>query len=815
MGGRDLCLEICWRTYIQTHRGGGARFLRLLSYFATFALVIGTFLPFMSKLAYSEGTLSYEIRATFITSDPSSDNLKIKIKEDPQAEISQAGAGDSEEDGDVGDVQEINSKYSKCRVVFTVTSSNSSLYTAGKKITCVWTSSDSAPDDPQNCGQEVEIRKDQKTGDLYSDVTFRETSEHPFAVSIVDVDEPNKTLTPKEGTPNGTVFLKGVPFTVNSDEKKLNVVSSDESSTNLQIPFWASINDYGNEILPEPSVTILGTPVTLNGTSYRIEHFEPKTNPETQEPITLITLKKAPVVPISISYPVSKSGFYKFCIKSDTDTTYRVIYAKEGDKTITFNAAINGQHTAKALKVEPVSMNKGEAPLWDADTMPFIPDFDVKTNTLSWNWPKNRILITPIYLKEGFSYSNIFNEFVNAESADMAKMTVTLTPVGAETTSTKPLVSSSYDKDLKGLIVDNVVPGTYNVTFSSNDPTIRQTYDLTGEYRIVHNADDTYQIDHLASPNHDLWYAPGTKNVQDAGLYPGRKTRLMFAIPQKMKVEKLVRNTSSLANASFASSAKAKAGDEVEYQLKVTLPRDYHLLWKNGDDFVIGSEKPMRLADTLNSHLALDEKSVKVADGKDQAVTGITHEYDTNKRELIIKDTRAAQTQDIRYKKGASHEEVEKALKTEYKLRENEEVIYIRYKAKVNDFPTDGVIKNTVGESTAKVEETTSPSPAPTPTPEPPVPEPTPEPPAPEPTPTPEQPAPAPEPTAPAPAAPAEPTPEPVKPEPAAPQQAPQRKAIPQTSDATTPMQTQAGALAVIALLLCAFGTAYRVRRSA
>lgn len=130
---RDLLAHI----HTNPSGGGGARFLRLLSYFATFALVIGTFLPFMSKLAYSEGTLSYEIRATFITSDPSSDNLKIKIKEDPQAEISQAGAGDSEEDGDVGDVQEINSKYSKCRVVFTVTSSNSSLYTAGKKITCV------------------------------------------------------------------------------------------------------------------------------------------------------------------------------------------------------------------------------------------------------------------------------------------------------------------------------------------------------------------------------------------------------------------------------------------------------------------------------------------------------------------------------------------------------------------------------------------------------------------------------------------------------------------------------------------------------
>ena len=100
--------------------------------------------------------------------------------------------------------------------------------------------------------------------------------------------------------------------------------------------------------------------------------------------------------------------------------------------------------------------------------------------------------------------------------------------------------------------------------------------------------------------------------------------------------------------------------------------------------------------------------------------------------------------------------------------------------------------------------------PAPTPEPEPPTP--TPEPPAPAPapvpTPTPEQPTPAP-------AAPAEPGPEPVTPEAAAPQQAPQRKAIPQTSDATTPMQTQAGALAAIALLLCAFGAVFRVRRSA
>ena len=232
--------------------------------------------------------------------------------------------------------------------------------------------------------------------------------------------------------------------------------------------------------------------------------------------------------------------------------------------------------------------------------------------------------------------------------------------------------------------------------------------------------------------------------------------------------------------------------------------------------YLAGHECPLTLSDVIDSRLSVLANSVEILNGELNAFaqTDMNSTFDEANNILTVTDKRPSE---VHSTDGISP----------LTLRAEEETIHVRFKAKIKSFGESNEIGNTVDGSTATIVKP-KPEPTPTPTPEPPAPAPTPEPPTPTPEPTPAptptpqptpepapQPTPAPEPTAPAPAAPAEPTPEPVKPEPAAPQQAPQRKAIPQTSDATTPMQTQAGALAVIALLLCAFGTAYRVRRSA
>lgn len=309
--------------------------------------------------------------------------------------------------------------------------------------------------------------------------------------------------------------------------------------------------------------------------------------------------------------------------------------------------------------------------------------------------------------------------------------------------------------------------------------------------------------------------------TKDKSWYMGTKNKSFVALPLKTRLEKRVRLVQDGKN-DFEKKIVAHVGDTVQFDIAVTLPKDYNLSWKfssgNITMYLAGHECPLTLSDVIDSRLSVLADSVEILNGELNAFdkNAMNSTFDETNNMLTVTDKRPSE---VHSTDGTSP----------LTLRAAEETIHVRFKAAIKSFGESNEIGNTVEGSTATIVKPTpeppapeptptpepAPTPEPTPTPEPPVPEPTPEPPAPEPTPTPEQPAPAPEPTAPAPAAPAEPTPEPVKPEPAAPQQAPQKKAIPQTSDATTPMQTQAGALAVIALLLCAFGAAYRARRSA
>lgn len=786
--------------------------------FACACALAGAFL-YAPARSFAQGpqALPYEIRATFITQKDAPE-LEISLPDDPSAIAAQ--------DEDTTTTVKLSKKYNKEYVVFKVTPGDASKYAEGKTIRCAWEDDDCASDDPQIQPRTLTIKKDAQHNILYSEVTFRESFPQQYDVDVQEKDNTGAltSLNPDTVTQSNSPFIKAVPFTVAGETKYFDIVMNDESITNLVLKYYAPVDDKGSVAsLDDPSPYTLGMPVSIGNESYRIEDAQKINKGDEDHKITL-TLKKAPAHRFTIKYPVTGGGSYKFRVSSDIDSTYRVVAAHDGDQEITIDTALNFPENNSRLNIEPVKMDDGPKPLWDTNSVSVMPDFDVKTNTMPFVlWPKNRILITPIVLTDQVTAGTAVSTLAKDTLSDLKKITVTLTPVaennGERAAISAPLVGTQCDAEHLGIVVDNVQSGTYRVTFSSTDSQILKTYDLSVVYTLVLDTDGNGRINYTAGD--EFWYAPGAKSKDAAGLYPGIKTKLAFTIPHKIGIEKLVRNISTASSQKFSSSAKAKVGDTVEYQIKLTFPRDYNLLWKYPDSFILGSSRKLKLQDTLDANLAFDSESFQVVDADGKTVEGITHTYDEQTRDLLITDTRATKEQDIVEGK-KTPQEVKTASETKLKLRDKEEVVYLRFKAKINGFGNEKRIGNTVGESTATIEQLEGPV-VPTPQPEPPAPTPVPPAPKPAPTPAPHVPSlPLPQPQLQIPAArlvpaetlqapavtpAAEPAPAPAAPAPAAPE-----PALPQTGDEFAPAALLGSIAAFLSISFCALGFVLRAR---
>lgn len=770
--------------------------------FACACALAGAFLYAPARsLAQDPQALPYEIRATFITQKDASE-LELSLPDDLSATIAQ--------DEDKSTTTELNNGYSREYVVFKVTPGDASKHAEGKTIQCAWKDDDCAADDPQLQPRTLTIKKDAEHNVLYSEVAFRESFSQQYDVTVQEKDNTGAltSLNPDTVTQNDSPFIKAIPFTVAGETKYFDIVANEESSTNLALKYYVPVDDKGNAAPLNLSPYTLGMPVSIGSESYRIEDAQ-KVDTEDDHKFTL-TLKKAPAHHFTIKCPVTGGGSYKFRVSSDIDSTYRVVAAHDGDQEITIDTALNFPANNSRLRIEPVKMDEGPQPLWDTSSI-VMPDFDVKTNTMPFVlWPKNRILITPIVLTDQVTAGTAVSTLAKSTLSDLKKITVTLTPVtehnGERAAIPAPLVGTQCDAAHLGIMVDSVQPGTYHVTFSSTDPQILKTYDLSVVYTLVLDNDGNGQINYTAGD--EFWYAPGAKSKDAAGLYPGIKTKLAFTIPHKIGIEKLVRNATTAPAQVFASQTKAKVGDAVEYQIKLTLPRDYNLLWKYPDSFILGSPRKLKLKDTLDANLSLDPESFRVVGADGKTIEGITHTYNEQTRDLLITDTRKTQEQVIS-EGNKTPQDVKTASETKLKLRDKEEVVYLHFKAKVNGFGNEKRIGNTVGESTATIEqleEPVAPTPAPTPVPPAPKPEPTPEPHVPSlPLPQPPLTRLVPAETLQAPAV--TPAPETKAPAPAAPE-----PALPQTGDECAPAALLGSVAALLSISFCALGLVLHAR---
>ncbi len=661
--------------------------------------------------------------------------------------------------------------------------------------------------------QELTIKKDDKKGVYYADFTFKDSLYTSKPLSLID--EHNTNIILKKDIENFPITLNGIEDTA--------TISATEDKSGNEIGIGVQPNDDGKITASiELSQKAVGTIVTINDAKYIVQSVEK------QNDGFIVHVKKIETITKNVAFTLKRSFYlgaanatFQVVSKANSivvDTKKVSQPVIKGTEPITFNVTLLCAKNNPDITVTIVKKDQPTPLAWDGAAYPIDGAYDSESATYTATLARDfAVFVAP--LKDNTPIDNVFRATsVPGLDAELKNENGEIQNVKFEF-SKDSLISYAYH-------VRGIVPGTYTLRFTSTDKTLQDTYDLSTIYKVRLDKDGYLQISHLGDTDQTLYYAPGTEKLipgmtKDKSWYMGTKNKSFVALPLKTRLEKRVRLVQDGKN-DFEKKIVAHVGDTVQFDIAVTLPKDYNLSWKfssgNITMYLAGHECPLTLSDVIDSRLSVLADSVEILNGELNAFdkNAMNSTFDETNNMLTVTDKRPSE---VHSTDGTSP----------LTLRAAEETIHVRFKAAIKSFGESNEIGNTVEGSTATIVKPTpeppapeptptpepAPTPEPTPTPEPPVPEPTPEPPAPEPTPTPEQPAPAPEPTAPAPAALAEPTPEPVKPEPAAPQQAPQKKAIPQTSDATTPMQTQAGALAVIALLLCAFGAAYRARRSA
>ena len=268
--------------------------------FACVCALAGAFLYAPARsFAQDPQALPYEIRATFITQKDASD-LEISLPDDLSATIAQ--------DEDKTTTTELKNRYSREYVVFKVTPGDASKYAEGKTIQCAWKDDDCAADDPQLQPRTLTIKKDAQHNVLYSEITFREGFPQQYDVVVQEKDNAGAftSLNPDTVTQNDSPFIKAIPFTAAGETKYLDIVTNEESATNLGLRYYVPVDDKGNAAEPDPYPYTLGMPVSIGNESYRIEDAQ-KVDKEDDHKFTL-TLKKAPAHRFTIKFPVTGGG---------------------------------------------------------------------------------------------------------------------------------------------------------------------------------------------------------------------------------------------------------------------------------------------------------------------------------------------------------------------------------------------------------------------------------------------------------------------------------------------------------------------------
>lgn len=783
-------------------------FIRLAAVVTSLVCVFAL-LSFPQVHAFAEGdaVLPYEIRATIITSEKLSD---LELMDSWTSGIFKLSDNNHTK---ILSQKQLNSQIYRYEVVYTVQPSSPDDYSLGSKSKFKLCTEQYLLSDNVS----AEVKKDDSKNVLYSDFTFRESFSSEYAVKLVDADTKQAiSIAPP---------LKDVEFLLGDKPQRLNIVSDD--SGGLKLGYDAALDDEGELSQPKLTLSASKKVYTIGQTSYQIQSATIKES--MSGPYMTLSLKNVTKNMTHVNV-VLKRPFYLGAAYGKAYPAFRVsssmgfqdvaLQVESGTGDISFGADLPCSQKDPQINVRLIPNKNSYVTAWFGNAVGIVQgtyDAQKKTYTakLSRNIQFDIMPVTNDATMDGFSKAQSPEGLSATLIDDSDGHTVQDVSFVHATVPTKTYGSQPYY--LSGLL-----PGIYTLQLFSADEDVRSTYDLSAKYKLSLDKDGFLKVGHLGNDQQTLYYPDGSTTLnqqynKNNNYFLGSKSAIRIALGQKPSVSKLVRLVQDGKN-DFEKKITANMGDTVQFDIAVTLPRDYNLIWQYAYPntmpvYIAGHARALQLNDVIDPHLSLVEDSIEILDGQLKPVDKEKMICAFDKHTLTLTDKRPSKVQQI----PTSGEQT-------LALRNAEETIHLRFKAKVTGFGTSNEIKNTVEGSTATIikpeptPEPPAPQPEPKPTPEPPAPTPVPPAPKPEPAPEPHVPSlPLPQPPLQIPAArlvPAEtwqapavtlapkPAPAPAAPEPA----------LPQTGDEFAPVALLGSIAALLSISFCAFGLVLHAR---
>lgn len=611
--------------------------------------------------------------------------------------------------------------------------------------------------------------------------------------------------------------LKDIEFLLGDTPQLLSIVSDGKSG--LKLSYDAALDDTGK--LPQLALDQSGSQKVYKFGEKYYQCTSVKTIQDANGSYISLALrditKNMKTIHVVLERPfflgaLEGQAYANFRVSSSMGFQDKALHVQAGTDPIPFDVTLPCAEDEPQLDVQLIPAKKDGPRAWMDTVFLAKGTYDASTQTYTTHFLREFLLnITPVdgsMTMEGFDKAK-FLEGLSATLKDNDGKSVSGVSFTRETIPTKTYSSLPYH--LRGLL-----PGTYTLQFSSTDENVQKTYDLSTVYKLSLDKDGFIKTSHLGDDQQTLYYPAGTKtrpNTPAESYMFGSVTAVNIALAHRPTVEKRVRIAKD-DKAQFMQKVTANTGDTVQFDIAVTLPRDYNLIWQctipnSFTRDIAGHARALQLNDVIDPHLSLVEDSTEILDGQLKPIKkeDMSCAFDKDKHALTLTDMRPSKVQQI----PTSGEQT-------LALRDAEETIHLRFKAKVTGFGTSNEIKNTVEGSTATiVKPESAPEPAPVPPTPQPEPKPTPEPPAPQPEPKPEPSLPLPQPQLQIPAArlvPAEtlqapavtPIPEP------APALAAPEPALPQTGDESAPVALLGSVAALLSMSFCALGLVLHTR---
>lgn len=640
--------------------------------------------------AEDDAELPYEIRATIITSEKLSD---LELADDWSPWIT-FNLSDNSRTRILAQ-KKLNSRVYRYDVIYTVPSSTLGDYTLGspskfKLRTKQYLLSDVV---------KAKVQKDDSKNVLYSDFTFRESFSLEYPVKLVDADTKQAiTIAPP---------LKDIELLLGDTPQLLNIVSDGKSG--LKLSYDAALDDTGK--LPQLALDQSGSQKVYKFGEKYYQCTSVKTIQDANGSYISLALrditKNMKTIHVVLERPfflgaLEGQAYANFRVSSSMGFQDKALHVQAGTDPIPFDVTLPCAEDEPQLDVQLIPAKKDGPRAWmdtvflakgsyDASAKPYI--------TYATRFLRELLLnITPVdgsMTMEGFDKAKSL-EGLSATLKDNDGKSVSGVSFTRETIPTKTYSSLPYH--LRGLL-----PGTYTLQFSSTDENVQKTYDLSTVYKLSLDKDGFIKTSHLGDDQQTLYYPAGTKtrpNTPAESYMFGSVTAVNIALAHRPTVEKRVRIAKD-DKAQFMQKVTANTGDTVQFDIAVTLPRDYNLIWQctipnSFTRDIAGHARALQLNDVIDSHLSLVEGSTEVLDSKFQPIKkeDMSCVCDKDNHTLTLTDKRPSKVQQI--PTSGDHAFT-------LALRDAEETIHLRFKAKVTGFGTSNEIKNTVEGSTATI----------------------------------------------------------------------------------------------------------------